>query len=110
LLWRQLRHQNILALIGLNISIYPNNPLPALLSPWMEYGSLRDYVKRPEYNARHDIPLIVGITSVMTEVCADEIQLLGIAEGVQYLHSLAITHGDIKHVCMKAFRGKVYAH
>jgi hypothetical protein len=32
------------------------------------------------------------------------IKLVGIANGAAYLHSLAITHGDIKHVCIIANR------
>jgi hypothetical protein len=57
--WRQLRHSNILPFIGLSKSIFLENTLPALISPWMDNGSLRDYVKSPNYDAANAIPLLV---------------------------------------------------
>jgi hypothetical protein len=57
--WRQLRHTNILPFIGLNKDIFPEDPLPALVSPWMENGSLRDYIKSPKYNAASEVSLLV---------------------------------------------------
>jgi hypothetical protein len=41
------------------MSAFPKNSLPSLLSPWMEYGSLKEYIERPEYNAVEEIPRLV---------------------------------------------------
>jgi hypothetical protein len=59
LVWRQLRHQNILVFLGLNYTVCPDTNLPALISSWMENGSLRDHVKRPYYNPEQEIPHLV---------------------------------------------------
>jgi hypothetical protein len=67
--WRQLRHSNILPFIGLSKSIFLENTLPALVSPWMDNGSLRDYVKSSNFDAANAIPLlvrpVVQIASIM---------------------------------------------
>jgi hypothetical protein len=57
--WRQLRHANVLPFIGLSKDVFPENPLPALVSPWMENGSLRDYIKSPNYDAASEVSLLV---------------------------------------------------
>jgi hypothetical protein len=59
LVWRQLCHRNVLPFLGLNTSAFPKNSLPSLLSPWMEYGSLKEYIERLEYDAVEEIPRLV---------------------------------------------------
>jgi hypothetical protein len=51
LVWRQIKHPNILPFIGLNSRLFPEAPLPALLSPWMPHGLLKDYVASLAYDA-----------------------------------------------------------
>jgi serine/threonine protein kinase len=101
LVWRQLRHPNVLPFIGLDARTFPYNNLPALLSPWMEHGTLREYIQRPAYDAKKEIPPLVCLWLSSDSAHADHqicVQLDGIAQGIAYLHSLAIAHGDIKHV------------
>ncbi|KAG6820427.1 hypothetical protein H0H93_000673 [Arthromyces matolae] len=42
-LWKDLSHENILPFLG--VSQLPNSPIPALLSPWMDNGTLEDYLE-----------------------------------------------------------------
>jgi serine/threonine protein kinase len=84
LVWRQLKHPNVLQFIGLNSKCFPDNILPCLLAPWMDRGTLKEYVKSDDYDPRRDIVNM----------------LKGIASGLAYLHSLLVIHGDITHVCL----------
>ncbi|KAF8682649.1 Protein tyrosine kinase [Rhizoctonia solani] len=67
------RHPNVLELIG--ITQYRNRI--AMVSPWMENGDLRSFL--------HSYP-----DADRYELCAQ------MADGVAYLHSQNIVHGDIK--------------
>ncbi|KAG8955279.1 hypothetical protein FRC03_011225 [Tulasnella sp. 419] len=87
LLWRRLRHANIVPLLGY---IAPPDDFPALISPW--YTS----------NQRQ-CPAIPRIASKLGQTLATsfvsyqyQIQVLDSAEGLAYLHSLPVAHGDIK--------------
>ncbi|KAF8603367.1 kinase-like protein, partial [Ceratobasidium sp. AG-I] len=71
--WSKLRHENIQQLLGLATF----RDQVALLSPWMDNGSLADFlIKNPD----------VG----RSKMC------LGIAEGLAYMHSQGVVHGDLK--------------
>ncbi|KAG1794306.1 kinase-like domain-containing protein [Suillus subaureus] len=77
--WIQLEHDHILPLEGVTIA-EEFGPLPALVSPWMEEGSLDDYLKR-EFSRLSDArkrELIWQITA-----------------GISYLHGKGIVHGDL---------------
>ncbi|KIK58561.1 hypothetical protein GYMLUDRAFT_262404 [Collybiopsis luxurians FD-317 M1] len=77
LLWRQLRHPNILPLLGVNEELF--HPSFCLISPWMTNKDIISFLKwNPEHN-RH---------RVLSEVAA----------GLAYLHSRSppIIHGDIR--------------
>ncbi|QRV99114.1 Tyrosine kinase catalytic domain protein [Ceratobasidium sp. AG-Ba] len=71
--WSRIKHQNIMPLVGL--AQYHGQI--AMLSPWMDNGTLLQYIA-------HD-PTV------------DRLELLiGVSEGVAYLHAEGIIHGDIK--------------
>jgi serine/threonine protein kinase len=59
LVWRQLQHPNILRFLGLNWSLFPHDALPSLLAPWMEYGTLKDYVEGPIYDPTRSVLQLV---------------------------------------------------
>ncbi|KAG8903405.1 hypothetical protein FRB99_003335 [Tulasnella sp. 403] len=73
-LWQRLDHPNILPFIGL---AEDDESRLYLLSPWMENGSLCDYLRR---NVEADRPQL----------------LLHTASALVYLHGEGIIHGDIK--------------
>ncbi|KAG2108626.1 kinase-like domain-containing protein [Suillus discolor] len=77
MLWLRLEHKNIVPLWGVADGF---GSLPALVSPWLENGALTGYLrrvhKRLSYNEKFAL-------------------LKDIAQGLQYLHSQSIIHGDL---------------
>ncbi|KAI5116781.1 hypothetical protein M0805_008735 [Coniferiporia weirii] len=74
-IWSKLDHRNLLRLQGY-ITITEGN-LPALVSEWMENGTVLNYVKsHTDCDVMHLI--------------------LGLAEGLAYLHDNGVIHSDIK--------------
>ncbi|KAL0577836.1 hypothetical protein V5O48_004164, partial [Marasmius crinis-equi] len=76
LLWTQLDHPNVLPFYGVNTELFGRLSF-CLVSPWMSNGSVTQYLAS---NPGHDK------LRVIREV----------AEGIAYLHSRQIIHGDIK--------------
>ncbi|KAJ7870518.1 kinase-like domain-containing protein [Mycena leptocephala] len=77
LIWRQLRHPNILLLRGINMDeFYPSF---TLISPWLAQGNISGFL---ETNPKHDL-----IRS-----------LVEVSEGLKYLHERtpSVVHGDIR--------------
>ncbi|KAF9779338.1 kinase-like domain-containing protein [Thelephora terrestris] len=71
IIWKRLRHPNVVAFIGVT-----RNP-SQFVSKWMPNGTLTDYVnEKPGANR-------IGL-------------LLDVAEGLNYLHANHTTHGDLK--------------
>ncbi|KAG8687767.1 Adaptor for signal transduction, partial [Ceratobasidium sp. 394] len=71
--WSRLKHDNILPLLGL--AQYRDQM--AMLSPWMDNGTLLDYIER--------------------NPTVDRCQLfIEVSEGLAYLHKNGAVHGDIK--------------
>ncbi|KAJ7937894.1 kinase-like domain-containing protein, partial [Mycena leptocephala] len=77
LIWRQLRHPNILVLQGINMDEF--HPSFCLISPWLTQGTILGFLQT---NPSHD-----RIRSVV-EIC----------EGLKYLHegTPVVVHGDIR--------------
>jgi hypothetical protein len=75
--WKQLKHPNILPLYGTTSGF---GPYDSLVCPWMENGSVSKYMEK------------WGDILSMT----DRLQLLcEVAEGLRYLHSHGVIHGDL---------------
>ncbi|CAE6487832.1 unnamed protein product [Rhizoctonia solani] len=71
--WSISAHPNVLELIGLAVV----QDRLTMVSPWVKYGSLRDYIKAKPTADRHNL-------------------CIQVADGLAYMHSLGIAHGDIK--------------
>ncbi|KAG2033961.1 kinase-like domain-containing protein [Suillus americanus] len=74
--WIRLSHDNILPLEGVTEGF---GPLPAFVAPWMENGTLNDYLRRE-----------VGLSREKKLTMVREV-----AAGLQYLHDKDIVHGDM---------------
>ncbi|KAF8337722.1 kinase-like domain-containing protein [Amanita rubescens] len=76
LAWRSLKHRFILPLLG----IFEKKSQPYLVSPFMTNGTISDWRKKQE-----------------PPVLESEIHrlMLEVAEGLQYIHSEGIIHGDL---------------
>ncbi|KZV81565.1 kinase-like protein, partial [Exidia glandulosa HHB12029] len=77
--WREIKHENLLPLYGLYVGI---GQLPAMVSPWCEHGDINAYLKSCE-----------GVSTSMKVTL-----LLEVLQGLRYLHGYmpVIVHGDIK--------------
>ncbi|KAG6843949.1 hypothetical protein H0H87_011455 [Tephrocybe sp. NHM501043] len=78
LIWRQLRHSNVLPFICLH-HVQGNAERIALVSPWMDNGNLQEFLQQTSN--------------------ADRVSLMqDVAEGLAYLHAMkpSIVHGDLK--------------
>jgi len=82
LIWRQLRHINVLPFLCLH---HPENDSSrlGLVSPWMQNGNLREFLRRVSGENKLRLSL-----------------MLDVADGLDYLHSIQprIIHGDLKAV------------
>ncbi|KAF8351828.1 kinase-like domain-containing protein [Amanita rubescens] len=79
LVWRSLRHDFILPLLG----IFKEQKLQFLVSPLMPNGTLMDWRRNIKLPSSAELAEIHRL-------------ILEVAEGVQYLHLEGIVHGDIK--------------
>ncbi|KAH8792752.1 kinase-like domain-containing protein [Flagelloscypha sp. PMI_526] len=75
IIWRYLRHPNILPFFGINQTAFPGET--CFVSPFIANGNLTDFLKENPHQDR--LPLLSQI-----------------AKGLHYLHSTHICHGDVK--------------
>ncbi|KAK7063540.1 kinase-like protein [Favolaschia claudopus] len=75
LVWQQLRHPHILPFIGIDRHTFPSSL--CMVSPWMENGTVLKYLN--DHGRSHASRL-----------------LLEIAQGLEFLHSRNIVHGDLR--------------
>ncbi|KAJ7742147.1 hypothetical protein DFH07DRAFT_44310 [Mycena maculata] len=75
LVWQRLRHEYVLPLIGIDRESFPLSF--CMVSPWMKHGTVLQYLN---HHGRVDVDRL----------------LLQVAEGLGYLHSMNIVHGDLR--------------
>ncbi|KAL0953745.1 hypothetical protein HGRIS_004935 [Hohenbuehelia grisea] len=75
LFWRHVRHPNVMPFIGIDSETFGSSL--CLVSPWMQNGTVLRYLKG---NGRD------GVDKLLLEV----------AQGLSYLHSLDVVHGDLR--------------
>ncbi|KAF8183738.1 kinase-like protein, partial [Mycena galopus ATCC 62051] len=75
LLWKDLHHPNILPFLGIDRNSFPSSL--CMVSPWMEHGTVMNYLKTHGH------------------ATVDKL-LYEIAQGLEYLHSHNIVHGDLR--------------
>ncbi|KAF7340962.1 PINc domain-containing protein [Mycena sanguinolenta] len=75
LVWKELRHPHILPFLGIEENSFPSQL--CMVSPWMEHGTVLNYLKQ---HGHRDVDKL----------------LYEIAQGLQYLHSRDIVHGDLR--------------
>ncbi|KAJ7456411.1 kinase-like domain-containing protein [Mycena galericulata] len=75
LVWQRLQHEYVLPLIGIDRETFPLSF--CMVSPWMKRGTVLNYLN---HHGRADVDRL----------------LLQVAEGLSYLHSMDIVHGDLR--------------
>ncbi|KAJ7036674.1 kinase-like domain-containing protein [Mycena alexandri] len=75
LIWRQLSHPNLLPFYGL----YMFRKRLCLVSPWMEKGHIRGFLKKETYCTDCLLSLILDVVL-----------------GLEYLHAMGVVHADLK--------------
>ncbi|KAK7063547.1 PINc domain-containing protein [Favolaschia claudopus] len=75
LVWKELCHPNILPFLGIEENSFPS-PL-CMVSPWMQHGTVIQYLKEHGH---------AKLDKLLHEI----------AQGLEYLHSCAIIHGDLR--------------
>ncbi|KAJ7353458.1 kinase-like domain-containing protein, partial [Mycena albidolilacea] len=75
LVWKDLHHPHILPFLGIDRDSFPS--ALCMVSPWMEHGTVMDYLENHGYE---------NVDKLLYEV----------AQGLQYLHSRNIVHGDLR--------------
>jgi serine/threonine protein kinase len=68
-----------------------------MVSPWMEHGTVMHYLKTHGYA---NVDKLVSFCACSRRAIHTEIQLYEIAQGLEYLHSRNIIHGDLRGVHM----------
>jgi serine/threonine protein kinase len=92
-MWKRLTHPNILPLLGVTIDHFQ------LISNWMSGGDLSNYIKKHSGADRIGLVGVLPIAFIPLIPPYSCHQLSDVAEGLCYLHSCDIVHGDLKGVC-----------
>ncbi|KAJ7778483.1 kinase-like domain-containing protein [Mycena metata] len=75
LVWKDLHHPHILPFLGIDRDSFPSSL--CMVSPWMELGTVMNYLKAHGY---------ANVDRLLYEI----------SQGLQYLHSNNIVHGDLR--------------
>ena len=88
-MWRHLEHKNIVPLLGVaSTSLH-------LISEWMPGGDLIEYISK---NPSADRLGLVSVLPLHLNLRSSRLKLSDVAEGLQFLHSCNVVHGDLKGV------------
>ena len=95
-MWRSLNHNLVLPFLG----IYENDSASFLVSPYMKNGTLVQWRKNANPSIAEIqkrvwpflLPLVADIDSPG--------KILEVAEGMEYIHSEGVVHGDLRGVLL----------
>ena len=89
IVWKYLSHPNIVPFRGTTIIPFQ------LVSDWMPGGNLMEYIHK--YSDANRLALVCFSAAARGKLLTP-FQLFDITEGLNYLHSRHVVHGDIKGV------------
>lgn len=92
-IWKTLRHQNILPLLGVTADDYQF----AILSKWMASGSINNFIET--HGDVNRFELVSSRSLLLAVPGADNtFQLEDVAAGLIYMHGQGVVHGDLRGV------------
>ena len=89
-MWKRLAHPNIVPLLGVTFTPFQS------VSVWMPGGELSEYISTHPCADRLSL---VGCHHTILDYELTIPQLSDVANGLSYLHSHSVIHGDLKGVC-----------
>jgi serine/threonine protein kinase len=92
IIWRCLRHPNIVPLIGTSLQF----PV-SLVSEWMTGGTITAFLRGYPNWERSFLVSCCVLARSRSECCCS--QVIDILQGLGFMHSLDVVHGDLKPVC-----------
>ncbi|KAJ3482587.1 hypothetical protein NLI96_g6879 [Meripilus lineatus] len=87
LIWHQLDHPHVLSLLG--VSEDASGRMLYMVLPWIEYGNVRQLLDQKMRETQFRGPFFLTTITIW---------LLEIAQGLSYLHSEGVVHGDLRGV------------
>jgi serine/threonine protein kinase len=102
LLWKPLDHPHVLPFLGLDTAAFFD--CMCMVSPWMQHGTIIAHLESTNPTANHTLRLVSVGWASMTKLMAEDCQkLCQVSEGLEYLHSKKIIHGDLRGVSNSFF-------
>ncbi|KAJ7623223.1 kinase-like domain-containing protein [Roridomyces roridus] len=92
LLWQRLNHAFVLPFTGIDAETFPS--FLCMVSPWMRHGTILKHLEE-NGNANLERRVCVLIFLYLNQIHMI-LQLFEIAQGLAYLHSQQIVHGDLR--------------
>jgi serine/threonine protein kinase len=89
-LWHTLDHPHVLRFLGIHLNTLND---VYLVSPWVDQGPLTAYISN---HPQADRTALVRLFSYLILYPAHYIQLRDVIDGLSYLHSNDVVHGDLK--------------
>jgi len=98
--WKRLKHPNVVPTLGAG----PDIAELCVVSPWMSDGTLLQYLSK--HHGANRVPIVrdhVVRANEYTEL--DTNKMIGVIDGLSYLHFSDVVHGDLKGVSHIDWRG-----
>jgi serine/threonine protein kinase len=120
-----LSHENILPLRGIAVfrpsasdfvdgsypgcATEPHDLPPCIVTPWMSNGSMYEYLTAQQPHSSQKIEQMVRRLKFPYLGGDHQVsQVRGIADGLAYLHSMSVVHGDLRGVRISLLLGAVH--